>query len=133
MVLTSWKAIASHLRCSVRSAQRWERVGLPVHRPFAGRRSYVTADSETLDWWLRNGVFLRTNAVDRQPDLQRARELREEERGARVALRNTRVAFRETMDSLRNSIAVLQNQYRTEVTTLPPKSVIPRPNSEVNF
>ena len=37
MMLTSWKEIASHLNCAVRTAQRWERHGLPVRRPIPGR------------------------------------------------------------------------------------------------
>jgi serine/threonine-protein kinase len=55
--LMGWKAIAGHLQVSVRTAQRWERVGsLPVHRPARGPKSSVFAyGSELDDWWNSRG------------------------------------------------------------------------------
>jgi len=50
--LLSWKAIARHLGCSVRSARRWEReAGLPVHRRVRGTRAGVFAEAAQLDAW----------------------------------------------------------------------------------
>ncbi len=34
MVLVGWKDIAGYLCCCTRTVQRWEKRGLPVHRPF---------------------------------------------------------------------------------------------------
>lgn len=49
--LQSWKAIASYLRVSVRTAQHWERErGLPVRR-HPGEKSRVSADPAELDEW----------------------------------------------------------------------------------
>ena len=46
--LASWKRIARHLKCSVRSARRWEdQQGLPVHRALGG----VFALPAELDAW----------------------------------------------------------------------------------
>jgi tetratricopeptide (TPR) repeat protein len=53
--LNSWKEIAAHLRHSVRTVQRWERIeGLPVHRHGHERRDAVYAYRDELDaWWTR--------------------------------------------------------------------------------
>lgn len=54
MILEGWKDVAKHLGCGVRTAQRWERLGMPVRRPGSGRRSAVLAISEELDAWLND-------------------------------------------------------------------------------
>ena len=55
MILSGWKEIAGYLRCGVRTVQRWEADGLPIHRPSPAKRSHVIAHSEELDRWVRNG------------------------------------------------------------------------------
>ena len=51
--LMGWKAIAGHLQVSVRTAQRWERVGsLPVHRPASGSQGSVFGTRSELDAWM---------------------------------------------------------------------------------
>jgi hypothetical protein len=52
MILSGWKEIAGYLHCSVRTIQRWEAQGLPVHRPMPGARSHVIAHSDELDRWV---------------------------------------------------------------------------------
>ena len=53
-VLTSWKEIASYLKCGVRTAQRWERDRfLPVYRPRPGKRGPVCAFPSEIQIWLR--------------------------------------------------------------------------------
>jgi serine/threonine-protein kinase len=48
-----WKAIAGHLQVSVRTAQRWERLGsLPVHRPAHGIPGSIFAFGAELDVWM---------------------------------------------------------------------------------
>jgi len=51
--LISWKAIAAHLKTSVRTVQRWEvKEHLPVHRHFHNGQHTVYADRKELDrWW----------------------------------------------------------------------------------
>ena len=52
--LDGWKAVAAHLRKSVRTAQRWEReLGLPVHRMQADTGEIVYAFSNEIDSWVR--------------------------------------------------------------------------------
>jgi tetratricopeptide (TPR) repeat protein len=57
--LNSWKEIATHLRHSVRTVQRWERIeGLPVHRHGHEKRDAVYAYRDELDAWWRRRVSL---------------------------------------------------------------------------
>jgi hypothetical protein len=51
--LSGWKEIATHLKQGVRTAQRWERLGLPVHRVGQGKRAPVIGFAEELDAWER--------------------------------------------------------------------------------
>ena len=52
-VLKSWKEIARHMGCSVRTVQRWEiDFQLPVHRPKGRGRGAVIAAYSELDSWV---------------------------------------------------------------------------------
>lgn len=54
--LRSWKAIAAHLGCSVRSARRWEaEEELPVHRHMHKTQGRVFAYAHELDAWRQRG------------------------------------------------------------------------------
>ena len=53
MILKGWKEIAKYLGCGVRTVQRWEKSGLPVHRPSRQPLSAVCAFTEQLDRWLQ--------------------------------------------------------------------------------
>jgi hypothetical protein len=50
-LLSGWKEIADHLHLNIRTAQRWEKLGLPVRRPYDSACSPVIADSEEIDQW----------------------------------------------------------------------------------
>ena len=52
-VLRGWKEISNYLRCSVRTAQRWESYGIPVHRCGTSLRAPVVAFPEELDQWTK--------------------------------------------------------------------------------
>lgn len=51
-VLCGWKEIAEYLHLTVRTAQRWETVGLPVHRAYESQRSPVLASRDELEQWV---------------------------------------------------------------------------------
>jgi hypothetical protein len=53
-LLSTWKEIASYIGRGVRTAQRYERQGLPVRRLMPGPRASVTANSHEIDVWLRH-------------------------------------------------------------------------------
>lgn len=50
--LDSWKEIAAHLGRNERTAIRWEKKGLPVHRVPGGQRQAVFAYTDEIDAWL---------------------------------------------------------------------------------
>lgn len=50
--LNGWKEIGSYLGRVVRTAQRWETLGMPVHRPATKKRTAVIAFPHELDSWL---------------------------------------------------------------------------------
>ena len=66
--LDSWKEIATHLKRTVRTVQRWERhEGLPIHRHLHRRANSVYAHKTELDeWWNREA---RSIEVKRIPTL----------------------------------------------------------------
>jgi hypothetical protein len=53
-LLNSWKEIASYLGRGVRTAQRWEKYGLPVRRLAPGPRASVIADAREIDKWIQS-------------------------------------------------------------------------------
>jgi hypothetical protein len=53
-LLHGWKEISTYLHLTVRTAQRWEKAGLPVHRAYDSRRSPVIASVSELDFWVRS-------------------------------------------------------------------------------
>jgi hypothetical protein len=63
--LDSWKEIASHLRRTVRTVQRWERhEGLPVHRHLHRRANSVYAyRAEIDDWWDREARSIEVRPI----------------------------------------------------------------------
>jgi hypothetical protein len=52
-ILNGWKEIAECLHLTVRTAQRWEELGLPVRRVSASSCSPVIAFSEEIERWAR--------------------------------------------------------------------------------
>ena len=50
-VLSGWKEIANHLHQGVRTVQRWELFGLPIHR--VGSGAHVFAFVEEIEAWER--------------------------------------------------------------------------------
>jgi CheY-like chemotaxis protein len=50
--LQSWKEVAMYVGRGVRTVQRWEHLGLPVHRPGNGDRSAVFVLVAELEHWM---------------------------------------------------------------------------------
>ncbi len=101
MVMSGWKEIAGYLRCGVRTVQRWESQGLPVHRPLPGKRSHVVAYSEELDWWVRDHEPRQAPPENVLVSIARATDLREQARAARAELRQRMNTLRQEMANLR--------------------------------
>lgn len=73
-ILAGWKEIANYLRMAVRSLQRYERTGLPIHRPSGQARGVVIAIKAELDDWVRNGR-VRTDSMQELSPMHRANRL----------------------------------------------------------
>lgn len=64
--LSSWKEIASHLGRTVRTCQRLEALGLPVHRLDGSPKAHVFAYPHELDAWLAKKVNERVQGRKRR-------------------------------------------------------------------
>jgi len=95
----------------MRTAQRWERGGLPVSRPFPGRRSHVVADSELLGTWMRGSVFWRQQDFDLLDHIRRTRELRAEVQRARHTLHERMEALRREVVAVRATTEQLHQRH----------------------
>jgi hypothetical protein len=61
-ILSSWKEIATYLKCGVRTCIRYEgKYGLPVYRLEEKPKTHVFAYKNELDEWLKKGASLREN------------------------------------------------------------------------
>ena len=70
-VLSGWKEIAKYLHRGVRTVQRWEHLGLPVHRPTRSDRSAVTALAHELDTWIATTPKRITSVAELQAEIAR--------------------------------------------------------------
>jgi tetratricopeptide (TPR) repeat protein len=63
-LLHSWKEIADHLNCSLRTCHRWEQeLGLPIHRLDGTPKARVFAYVDALDGWLAEKLCSREVAA----------------------------------------------------------------------
>lgn len=83
-LLCGWKEIAEYMHLTVRTAQRWQRVGLPVRRAYESQRSPVLAAQHELEQWLS----MRETRRRRRPS-ESQRRLVSEFRELRSAQRRT--------------------------------------------
>jgi phage terminase Nu1 subunit (DNA packaging protein) len=120
MILNGWKEIAAYVNSSIRTVQRWEKIGMPVVRPVPSSRGSVIAYSEQLDSWLgrsqdrrqlvdaggkNNDTGLNVNFYDR---LMEARSLTQQ-------LMKTKAEMAECVRMLRAQTALLrQNMVRMQ-------------------
>lgn len=101
MILSGWKEIATYLHCGVRTVQRWEARGLPVHRPAPHKRSHVIAHSEELDRWVRNGSTPTSEYPTLIASLNVARKLSAEHRARLAELRQRVFELRQGVAAIR--------------------------------
>jgi hypothetical protein len=62
-ILNGWKEIAECLNLTSRTAQRWERLGLPVRRVSNSPRSPIIAFSDEIESWVQRKAT-RLNGAD---------------------------------------------------------------------
>ncbi len=110
MILNGWKEIASYLRSSVRTVQRWEKMGMPVIRPVEGSHGSVIAYSQQLDSWLsRSGCGARKDSAP-APDhkvlqaLMQAQALVQKIRETRIQMGDCILGLQAELSSLKENV-----------------------------
>jgi hypothetical protein len=103
VLLRGWKEIAAHLRCGVRTAQRYAGRDLPVKRLGRSRKASVMADSTDLDRWVKRGGLMPKVEWQPNPLIGRSRELVAEIQRNRKALRQNISCLRESFGTLVSS------------------------------
>lgn len=99
-ILNGWKEIAECLSATPRTAQRWERLGLPVRRVSTSRRSPIVATSEEIENWIREKRTRFENGSIQESAIA-FRTTRRETQKLVVELKAARVEQRKMIDALR--------------------------------
>ena len=114
-LFSGWKEIANYMHSSVRTVQRWEKIGLPVRRVTKSRRAPVIAFAEDLDGWARSW---HVPLLDRIEELQaKIYSLEDEIRSLKhqLRVRNRSVP----MDEVHTSDAIRQRSQDRVSRSLP--------------
>jgi tetratricopeptide (TPR) repeat protein/TolB-like protein len=75
-LLRSWKEIATHLNCSLRTCHRWEEdLDLPIHRLDGTPKARVFAYIDEIDSWMEDKLHSREVASEELHKSKRRREL----------------------------------------------------------
>jgi len=122
MFLNGWKEIANYLKRGVRTVQRWEHAGIPIHRPAGRSRSAVCAVSEEIDAWIK-----RTD-VERMPDA--ARTAAASVSAERLKLSQALAEHQTAVNVLASSVHALQQKLRENAGPVPSRPL--RPENEDN-
>ena len=98
-LLHGWKEISDHLNCTTRTAQRWERFGLPVHHVSGRNHSPVIAISNEIHAWVqRRGVTanfssLASTVMEYRATRRRTLELVEQVKALRMEQKRLLASF----------------------------------------
>lgn len=103
-ILNGWKEIADCLNLTSRTAQRWERLGLPVRRITDSRRSPIIAFSEEIESWAR----MRGKRRDGFGALEAFKATQRETRKLTKELRAVRLEHRRLLDLLHDQMTTLR-------------------------
>jgi hypothetical protein len=103
-ILNGWKEIAEYLQRTPRSARRWERLGLPVRRISASRRSPILAFSDEVEDWLRKKNTQVSELDSTETNCFAYRQTRDETRRLVDELRATRAEHRRLLTTIREQI-----------------------------
>jgi len=116
-LLSGWKEIAERLHLGIRTAQRWERLGLPVRRVSDSPCSPVVAIPDEIELWARTrDVRSDANLLATNRFLM----------GQGVALREKHARARRQTRSLLNSLNSLGNEQKELIHRIQTSLVRPR-------
>jgi hypothetical protein len=119
-ILNGWKEIADCLKLTPRSAQRWERLGLPVRRVSDSVRSPIIADSDEIENWVRTKTArldsLNTNTAAFRATQRETRRLVKE-------LQETRQELAKQLHSITNQLGLRSSVFGDEPAAVPDQEV----------
>jgi phage terminase Nu1 subunit (DNA packaging protein) len=105
-VLLSWKEIAAYARVSVRTAQRWASIGMPVSHIGNGPRGTVASNKGQIDRWLKHprldGGFETADSA-----LRRFAEVARQTKTLREEMHNRRLTLQQSHNDLVRTVAIL--------------------------
>lgn len=114
-ILNGWKEIADCLNMTSRTAQRWERHGLPVRRVSDSSRSPIIAFSEEIEGWART----RAKGSNRLVSLEAFKATRRETQKLTKELKAVRLEHRRLLNLLHNQIATLRSSSANDPWSFP--------------
>ena len=103
-ILNGWKEIADCLNMTSRTAQRWERHGLPVRRVSDSSRSPIIAFSEEIEVWAR----AKAKGPNGFVSLEAFKATRRETRKLTKELRAVRLEHRRLLNLLHDQLTTLR-------------------------
>jgi hypothetical protein len=118
-ILNGWKEIAECLNSTERTAQRWERLGLPVRRVSKSRRSPIVAFHHEIEGWMRSKQTKLETLGTLQSSLHAFRATRLETSKLVEELRTTRQIHQRLLAKIHDQI----RQDRTSSAILPSNRV----------
>jgi hypothetical protein len=100
-ILNSWKEIVGYVDRGVRTIQRWEKYGFPVHRPSGKVKGSVYALKPEVDDWLHHGPIGASQDSISEGELREIFEIRlQRVRTDLTMLRGKLAEFREAVQLL---------------------------------
>lgn len=130
-ILNGWKEIGECLNLTSRTAQRWERLGLPVRRVSSSKRSPIVALSDEIETWVRERRLghgrlqsLRNNCDAFQATQSKTRQLLDELKAARREHRRLVTTILDQIGSGRASSSQRPREFQ-EVNRQPTTSFSP--------
>jgi hypothetical protein len=134
MILSGWKQIAGYLNSSVRTVQRWEKMGMPVVRPLPSSRGTVIAYSEQVDRWLGRLSAMQTHSAipiserivqrgqDFQQNLARSHMLTQQLQQTKLQMSDRMLKLKTEIDLLKKNVTRMNlagRSYNNERLLLP--------------
>ena len=104
-ILNGWKEIALTLNLTSRTAQRWERLGLPVRRVTDSSRSPIIAFSDEIENWARKRATATDGLKSVAANTTAFRETRRKTRKLVKQLIAARVEQRRLLDAICTQIS----------------------------
>jgi phage terminase Nu1 subunit (DNA packaging protein) len=122
-ILNGWKEIAEFLNLTQRTAQRWERLGLPVRRVSDSPRSPIVAFHHEIEGWVRHRTTRLQNSGTLSGNLLAYRATRLETQKLVRELRAARTEHYRLIKQIRDQIGERQESSPHRSSKSPSRSL----------